>query len=422
MNNKWINEGGVFFPIPGNVVLHVSPGPGIFQVVQPGAPTDMRLGLLKLYDKFEFNSKFYQIGPKKLEDRIKIVWESDDFIDNKKSLGVILNGLKGSGKTWTAKQIANNMDMPVLLIDSSFDGRILNFVRDLNFSCVILIDEAEKIFKLGDEDDILLRMIDSANSNSSRHLFILTTNTLDVNPNLIGRTGRIRYLVNFRNLPEDIVKEFIEDNLKKEYESLKARIIEKVNLLEYNSIDLLKSIIDEVNITGQVDSPDEELMNIPLCRYSWDIIQFENADWAKVFEIKKFVHEHNPNNFSFSEWLKEMSDVEDDDENETEDKHGDTDESSPDGVVESASKKKHKKVSNIDILEDNFPEIYFYRRKITSRFSQIWKDCEISSGVVIQEPDKDGVFSYLDNYDKDETICVVTKQRNNINLYNKGIL
>ena len=33
MNNKWINEGGVFYPIPGNVVLHVTPGPGVYEIV-----------------------------------------------------------------------------------------------------------------------------------------------------------------------------------------------------------------------------------------------------------------------------------------------------------------------------------------------------------------------------------------------------
>ena len=119
MNQKWINEGGVFYPIPGNVVLHVTPGPGVYEIVQPGAPADQRIGLNKIYDKFEFVGKVYNVCPKKLNQRIKTVWESDQFRDEKRSLGVILNGLKGSGKTWTAKQIANEMDMPVLIVDKS---------------------------------------------------------------------------------------------------------------------------------------------------------------------------------------------------------------------------------------------------------------------------------------------------------------
>jgi hypothetical protein len=255
----------------------------------------------------------------------------------------------------------------------------------------------------------------------SRHLFILTTNTLDVNPNLIGRTGRIRYLINFKNIPEEIVKEYINDNLKKEYEDLKPQIIEKINLLEYNSIDLLKSLIEEVNITGVVDSPDEEIMNIPLCRYSWEIMTFENADWGDAREIRKFIVEHNPKGLPILEWLK--SDwVED----------GSTpnnsigDKATSPRPIEEASEptavKEEEKVTNEDKLDDIFPNIYFYRRRVTSRFSHIWKDTDLSVGTVVTEPDKDGIFSYLDQYSKDENIAVVLKQKTNIGLYNKGIL
>ena len=394
MNQKWINEGGVFYPIPGNVVLHVTPGPGVYEIVQPGAPADRRIGLNKIYDKFEFTGKVYNVCPKKLNQRIKTVWNSDHFIDNKKSLGIILNGLKGSGKTWTAKQIANEMDMPVLIVDNSFDGAILNFIRSLNFSCTILVDEAEKIFKLGEDDDVLLRIIDNAGSNLSRHLFILTTNTLDVNPNLLGRTGRIRYLINFRNLPEEIVKEYIDDNLDPSLgDDIKSQIIEKINLLEYNSIDLLRSIIEEVNITRTVDSPDEELMNIPLCRYAWEIFDLEGADWKQAQEIKRFFLENNPKNLPFVDWLSEVYE-----------------------------KKDNDVITMEYAICDKVPGVDTYRKRITSKFSHLWKDMEISCGTIMQEPDKDGFFSYLDNYDKEERISVVLKQKTNTSLYNRGIL
>ena len=394
MSQKWINEGGVFFPISGNVVLHASPGPGVYEIVQPGAPADRRIGLNRLYDKFEFTEKVYQVYPEKLNERIKTVWDSEEFRSTKKSLGIILNGLKGSGKTWAAKQIANMMEMPVLIVDNSFDGAILGFIRSLSFSCTILVDEAEKIFKLGEDDDVLLRIIDNAGSNLSRHLFILTTNTLDVNANLIGRTGRIRYLVNFRNLPEEIVKEYITDNLRPDLgEDIRNQIIEKINLLEYNSIDLLKSIIEETNITGKVDNPDEELLNIPLCRYSWDVLTLENADWKQAAEIKKFILENNPKDLPLSEWLDEEWKKED-------------------GEVYTFD----------DALERVVSGVYTYRGRITSRFSHLWKDMDINCGTVMVEPDKTGFFSYLDSYNKDEKIGIVLKQKTNKSLYNRGIL
>lgn len=403
---KWINENGVFFPISDNIVLHASVGPGVYELVQPGLPADRRIGLSKIYNKFEFPGKFYQIGPKRLLDRIKCVWDSDDFQDNNKSIGVILNGLKGSGKTWMAKQIANEMEMPVLIIDDSFDGDILGFIRNLNFSCTVLVDEAEKIFKLGDDDDILLRMIDNAGSNISRHLFILTTNTLDVNPNLIGRTGRIRYLVNFKNLPESIVKEYIDDNLKPEYSSLRGAILEKVNLLEYNSIDLLKSIVEEVNITGVVDSSDEEIMNIPICRYSWEVLLLGEVEWSDISDFKKYVSEHNPNKLSINDWLNEK--------NIWKEKQA-----ARIAAGETSDKEKEEELTNEEMLYDEFPDFNFYQRRITSQFSKLWKDCEISIGTIIKEPDQDGFFSYMDNYEKTESMAIVLKQKTNPGLYSR---
>ncbi|MBP3732378.1 MAG: AAA family ATPase [Bacilli bacterium] len=389
MANKWINDCGFWSQVSGDVVLHITPGPGVYEVVQPKLPTDRTIGLVKLFDKFEFPGKFYQIGPKRLLDRIKKVWWSDKFDEEKKSLGVILNGLKGSGKTWMAKQISNEMDMPVLLVNSAFEGDILGFIRNINFSCTILVDEAEKTFKLGDEDDILLRMIDSATSNYARHLFILTTNTLDVNPNLLGRTGRIRYLINFKNLPEEVVKEYIDDNLDPKYTGLKDQIMDKVNLLEYNSIDLLKAIIEEVNITGEVDSPDDEMMNIPLCRYAWDILEFEGLGWSDLAKVKKIIQENKPEEKSIVEWLKE-------------DWEGDK--------------------KNMDRFEEISGCEYAYTRKITSRYSHIWKDCELSCGTVLMEPDKDLFFSYVDQYSKDETLALILEQKKNPGLYRSNLV
>jgi hypothetical protein len=137
-------------------------------------------------------------------------------------------------------------------------------------------------------------------------------------------------------------------------------------------------------------------MNIPLCKYCWDIYEFENSDWGDIRKIKKFISENNPKNLSIIDWIRDTTDK------------------IVDGKTES--------VTNEDKLEEAFPNIYLYKKKVTSRFSHMWKDTEISCGVIVQEPDKDGLFSYLDSYSKDESICIILKQKNNFNLYNKGIL
>ena len=98
---KWINNGWVYFPIPGYSTIYSSPGTGVFQIVVD--PDTRRLGLGKISDTFEFNFKIYDLGCEDIFQRVITTWFSDSFIRDGKNLGVIFNGLKGTGKTIAAK-------------------------------------------------------------------------------------------------------------------------------------------------------------------------------------------------------------------------------------------------------------------------------------------------------------------------------
>ena len=97
-NQKWINENGIYYPISGNVVIHTTPGPGIWQVYQSPDPRDPRLGLNFIDNKFNFDFKVYETGGRKIIDRVKKLWNSEEYEETGKNLGVILNGTKGTGE------------------------------------------------------------------------------------------------------------------------------------------------------------------------------------------------------------------------------------------------------------------------------------------------------------------------------------
>ena len=164
---KWVNEGGIYFPISGDTVLLKTPRKGVFNVVQSSNPMDARIGLQKIGDAFEFNFKIYELGCEEMLQIIKRTWESDVFVEGKKNLGVIFNGLKGTGKTLSAKLLCNALDLPVLIVQSPYDG-LVNFLQTLCFECVVFIDEAEKTFKMGEDDDALLRLIDGVYNQTRR--------------------------------------------------------------------------------------------------------------------------------------------------------------------------------------------------------------------------------------------------------------
>ena len=79
--------------------------------------------------------------------------------------GVLLSGLKGSGKTVMIKNIAVQSELPIILIDKGFRPRFMtklfNELADVEV-CVIF----DEIDKLGEDydDDYLLRILDGANS------------------------------------------------------------------------------------------------------------------------------------------------------------------------------------------------------------------------------------------------------------------
>jgi hypothetical protein len=93
-------------------------------------------------------------------------------------------------------------------------------------------------------------MIDGV-TNKSRKLYLLTTNSLDINPNLLGRPGRIRYIHTFNNIHEDAVREYIKNNLMNK--KLTDSVIGVVKSLKVSSIDTLRAVVDEANIHGKIE-------------------------------------------------------------------------------------------------------------------------------------------------------------------------
>lgn len=294
---KWINEGGILYPIPGYATLLSAPGHGVFRI-RKDRQTD-RLGLEKIDESFTFDFKIYDLDCESIIARVIKTWTSDIFTKSNKNLGVIFNGLKGTGKTIAAKLLSNRIGLPVIIISHPVDG-ILEFIQSLCFECVILIDEAEKTFD--DDQEVLLKMIDGV-YNNTRKLYILTTNELDIDKNLLGRPGRIRYIKEFGNLSAKAVSDIIDDNLNDM--SLKENVLKLVGTLEISTIDVLKSIIEECNIMGEV--PSELMMNIPVAKYKIQFIEFMRLAFDKHQALRDFIASRLHAGETVADWLGKLS-------------------------------------------------------------------------------------------------------------------
>lgn len=362
---KWINEGGVLFPIPGSATLLSTPGNGVFRIYVDARTG--RIGLEKIAESFIVNFKVYGTEGKAINDHIIHTWNSDVFQKSGKNLGVIFNGLKGTGKTIAAKQLCNRLGLPTIVVSKPVDG-LLEFIQALNFEAAVLIDEAEKTFD--EESEILLKMIDGV-YNHRRKLYILTTNELMLDDNLIGRPGRIRYVKQFGNLELDVINEVIEDTL--EDKSLADGLIKLVNSLEISTIDILKSLIEECNITGRI--PDPKLFNVPLSKLKLRLLRFNDLDEGRFEDVEKFIVENKPESMPIEQWIGQRRD---------------------DGNDDSTWKSFIEKEFKCGISKES----------VSSRDNVVIKGGKLGYHKVTTEPDKYGFFSW-EYYGDEELLCYI---------------
>ena len=150
------------------------------------------------------------------------------------------------------------MEIPVILIGSNLGVSINEFITSIPQDVVVFIDEYEKTFKGNvdtndyndegevDADSTLLSLMDGTYKTVHRRMFLLTTNRQWVNENMINRPGRVRYIKDFTDLPVAQVNEILDDCLKdKEF---KDSILSYIKRLKIITVDIVKAIIQEVNI------------------------------------------------------------------------------------------------------------------------------------------------------------------------------
>ena len=268
---KWSKFGYKYYPAVEATLLSF-PKTGVYRVIEEKSPSGTVVGLEKICDKFEFDYKLYDLGTGDIEKRIKATWNSEIYEKTGKNLGIIYNGVKGTGKTVGAKVLCNDFDnLPVLVISQYFKG-ISDFIQSIDFSCIVFIDEAEKIFDNNDKECSveLLRMIDGVYS-AARKIFILTTNSLSLNDNLLDRPSRIRYVKEFGNVSNKAVEEIIEDKLVDK--SMKPILISEIEKLKFSTIDIIENIIFEFNIHGNL--VEGNVFNIPQKSYRYTVLKID---------------------------------------------------------------------------------------------------------------------------------------------------
>lgn len=202
--------------------------------------------------EFTFDYKIYGTETKFIDRVIRT------YHGSKGNMGVLLNGIKGTGKSVTAKLICNKMKLPVIVVSEYYDA-LPTFLNDIHEDVIVFIDEYEKLYSDWKTSSIL-SVMDGVLSGKYRRMFILTTNDLHINENMLQRPSRIYYLKTYDNIEQSVVDAILDDML--DYPEFRDDIVKFVGEMNIITIDLVKAIIHEVNLHGETPYAFKEIFNV----------------------------------------------------------------------------------------------------------------------------------------------------------------
>lgn len=169
-----------------------------------------------------------------------------------RSLGIMLVGDKGNGKTLFAKQMCSKMidsGYPVVNV-TMFHPSLPTFMTSISQECVFLFDEFEKMFehdeKRGSLQNMMLSTFDGI--NMTKKMFIITCNDIQkLSQYIYNRPGRFHYSFTFSEPNYNDIHDYLTDNLNSEkcIETVdNVALFCYINGLNY---DCLRSLAFELN-------------------------------------------------------------------------------------------------------------------------------------------------------------------------------
>jgi len=236
-NTEFIKKDNTIIPKIIGSDYNLEPGK-IYTLTSEGFPGQL---FLKLSDiSLAIPKKIFSLKKDEIfKNRILTYFNNTD----KKTVGVMLAGIKGTGKTLFAKTIALESGLPIIIVDGNVPaGKLSNYFDKIKQTPMcLLFDEVEK--KWDTED--MLTFLDGLSDNSKK-LILLTCNKLNkVSEYMQDRCSRIRYLRKYSDTENiELIDQILEYNNIKGNDAIDLAFYIK-NYIKLLSVDNICSFIEE---------------------------------------------------------------------------------------------------------------------------------------------------------------------------------
>ena len=174
---------------------------------------------LVLHKDMEIKENVYGVHDSKLH-KVMNAFQNFD-----RSLGVILSGKKGIGKSLFAKMLCKEAvanGYPVIIVDTAIPG-ISAYLESIEQEAVVLFDEFDKTFAANRMSESsfnpqteLLSLFDG--TAGGKKLYVITCNDINkLNVFLVNRPGRFHYHFRFEHPTSEEIAVYLRDKLVPEY-------------------------------------------------------------------------------------------------------------------------------------------------------------------------------------------------------------
>lgn len=249
------SDGGTLMPSSQKPVIRFNEGlpVGTYRaktIVMNGVPVNV----LAPADDLVVSEKQYGTGPRKINRILKAYGKMD------RSLGVILSGPKGIGKSMFARQLSieakDKLGMSTIIVDANVRG-ITEILESIDDECLVLFDEFDKTYTrcevengdLDSEQNKLLSLFDGV--SSKKKLYVVTCNRLyGLSDLIVDRPGRFHYHIRFGYPDAAQITQYMLDNLDEEAQTQIPEVLAFCKFTELN-YDQLRAIAFELNLGGE---------------------------------------------------------------------------------------------------------------------------------------------------------------------------
>lgn len=229
---------------------------------------------------------------------------------SERSLGVMLSGDKGIGKSLFLRMVAEaarEQGLPVVVVSEDHDG-IVEFLDSLD-ECLIVFDEFEKIFPAGrrggsdsgNRQNQFLSLFDGL--SAVKRIYCVTVNDVaEISTYLVNRPGRFHYHMRFDYPGPDEVRQYLLDQAPNAHpeEIENVALFSRRARLNYDHLraiafelqqpdSLFAEIVEDLNIKSIEPSTYRIEARFPDGKVWSDEVEmnlFERGDVGRTFELR----------------------------------------------------------------------------------------------------------------------------------------